>query len=48
MKEDRAREPGLVWMSPQIAKMEMGSGRWSTVNRERRGVMNKANGSLMR
>ena len=38
---------GLVWMSPQ-SKMETTRGRWSDVNRERRGVMKKANGSLMR
>ena len=46
-KEEGTRGPGLVWMSPQSAKMEMRRGRWSDVNRERRGVMKKANGSLL-
>ena len=36
--------PGLVWMSPQSAKIETRRGRWSDVNRERRGIMKKANG----
>ena len=40
--------PGLVWMSLQSTKMETRRGRWSYVNRERRGVMKKANGSLLR
>ena len=34
--------------SPQSAKMETRRGRWSDVNRERQGVMKKANGSLLR
>ena len=47
-KEEGAEGPGLVWMSPQSAKMETRKGRWSDVNRERLGVMKKANGSLLR
>ena len=35
-------------MSPQSTKMEMRRERWSDVNRERRGVMKKANESLLR
>ena len=38
----------MVWMSPQSAKIETRRGRWSDLNRERRGVMKKANGSLLR
>ena len=44
----RSGRPVLVWMSPQSAKMETRRGRWSDVNRERRDVMKKANGSLLR
>ena len=44
-KEERAGGPGFVWMSSQSAKMGT-RGRWSDLNREHRGVMNKANGSL--
>ena len=40
--------PGLVWMSPQSAKIETRRGRWGDVNRERRGVMKKVNGILLR
>ena len=47
-KEERAGGQGFVWMSPQSAKMETRTGRWSNVNRERQGVMMKASGSLMR
>ena len=47
-KEEKAGGSGLVWMSPQSAKIETRRGRWSDVNRERRGVMKKANGSLVR
>ena len=46
--EKRTGGPGLVWMSPQSAKMETRRGRWSDVNREQLGVMKKANRSLMR
>ena len=35
-------------MSSQSAKSETRRGRWSDVNRERRGIMKKANGSLFR
>ena len=41
--EGERRGPGLVWMSTQSAKMETMTERWSDVNRERRGVMKKAN-----
>ena len=47
-KEEGARGPRLVWMSLQSAKMETRRERWSDVNRERRGVMKKADGSLLR
>ena len=47
-KEEGAGGPRLVWMSPQSAKIETRRGRWSDVNRERRGIMKKANGSLFR
>ena len=47
-KEKRAGEPGLVWMSPQSARMETRRGRWRNVNRESQAVMKKANGSLLR
>ena len=40
--------PGLVWMSQQSAKIETRRGRWSDVNRERRGIMKKASESLFR
>ena len=47
-KEEIAGEPGLVWMSPQRAKMGTSRGRWSDVSRERRDVMKKAKfGSLL-
>ena len=44
----RVGRPVLVWMSPQSAKMETRRERWGDVNRERRGVMKKTNGSLLR
>ena len=37
----------MVWMSPQSAKMETRRGRWIDVNRERRGVMKKANSTVV-
>ena len=45
---ERASGPGLVWMSLQSSKMETRRGRCSNVNREREGVMKKANGRLLR
>ena len=47
-KEEEEGGPGLVWMSPQSAKIEARRGSWSDVNCERRGVMKKANASLLR
>ena len=47
-KEYGAGGPGLIWISPQSAKMETRRGKWSDVNRERWGVMKKTNGSLLR
>ena len=41
-EKKEAEGPGLVWMSPQSAKIETRRGRWSDVNRERRGIMKKA------
>ena len=45
MEKKGAGGPGLVWMSPQSAKIETRRGRWSDVNRERRGIIKKANGT---
>ena len=46
--EERAEGPGLVWMTSQSAMIETRRIIWSDVQPERRGVMKKANGSLMR
>ena len=46
-KEERTGGSGLVWMSPQSAKMET-RGRWSDVNSEHQGFLKKANGGLLR